>query len=515
MAKHTFYKLIPTVVGLLLPTYFTYDGYIKSTEPSHFELAAVKLGFTGYKKAGQDIRATEHQEALLKQLQIAGYFHPEKLWQDINRLGVKNTVITFKQIYPAIKKSKADQSDPSKFNAKILRKNLGKGTGLDEQDIMDFLFYTSQNAFGRKLGQERNELSSQDWMKKYEKEYLAGAKVLRLIDRETPEHQDYDSAWIAGASRIGVMARIIDYHNILSKCNIKVSGETEILTGERRLWANIDGITPIVRDKLLEAYKTKTDLDTLDISLPIGEDIARVTEGKEYIKGLAARYNIRLNESSPFIQYETKEECPLGYFPNRVYPNYAEGESRKLTETLMCQDLLTTYLLNDNKTITIVDTLAEQYQRPNTNSTARDAARKLVGRIIDGQYGDKKEFIILFETNNPYIERQTIATQREVNKVLKDYKLSNEGYSIKVEGVGFKCKQDVATIHSEFAALVAEKWKDAVEYQREEGISPKRSIEDLQFQTRDNAGFIPPLPDISEVSLSGNWLQDLFDEYLP
>ncbi|WP_375358888.1 hypothetical protein [Candidatus Tisiphia endosymbiont of Neophilaenus lineatus] len=86
---------------------------------------------------------------------------------------------------------------------------------------MDFLFYISQNAFGRKPGQERNELSFQDWIKKYEKEYLAGVKVLCLIDRETPEDQDYDTAWIAGASRIGVMARVIDYLNILSKCKLK------------------------------------------------------------------------------------------------------------------------------------------------------------------------------------------------------------------------------------------------------------------------------------------------------
>ena len=36
------------------------------------------------------------------------------------------------------------------------------------------------------------------------------------------------------------------------------------------------------------------------------------------------------------------------------------------------------------------------------------------------EYGDKKEFVILFATNNPYIERQTIATQREINKILKE-----------------------------------------------------------------------------------------------
>jgi len=518
MAKHAFRKLVPTVVGIgiLIPTtYFAYDGYVKSAAPSNFEVAAARLGFTGYKKADRNISSQDHQEALLKQLQIAGYFQPANLWKAIIGLGVKDPATAFKQIHPAIKKSHADQSDPSKFNAKILRKNLGKGTELDEQDTMDLLFYLAQNAFGRKSGQERNELSSQDWMKKEEQIYFTNAKVLRLIDREVPEREFYDSAWIAGASRIGVMARIVDYHNVISKYNIKVSGETAILAGSRELWANIDGIIPNVRDRLIEAYKAKTDLDTLDISLPVGEDQARIAEGREYIQGLATRYNIRLNESSPFIQYITKEECPPGHFPGRVYPNYAEGENRKLTETLMSEDLLTTYLLHNGRSISIVDTLAEQHQRPNTASTARDAVKKLVERIMSGEYGDKKEFVILFETNNPYIERQTIATQREANKILKDYKLSDKGYVIKVEGIGFKCKQDVATIHSEFGALIAEKWKNAVEHQKESGILSKRAIESLQFQTRDNSAPLIPEPDVSNVDLSGNFFQELFDEYLP
>ena len=514
MAKHSFQKLIPAVlsIGILAPiAYFTYNGYIKSTKPSNFELAANKLGFNGYKKGDQHISASEHQEALLKQLQMAGYFQPQKIWQDINRLGVKDPVAAFKEIYFAITKSKADQSDPNKFNAKILRKNLGKGTALDEQDLMDLLLYISQNAFGRKPGQERNELASQDWMNNYEKEYFSAAKVLRLIDREAPEHQYYDSAWIAGASRIGVMARIIDYHYILSKYTIKVNGETAVLAGARELWSNIDGITPIVRDRLIEAYKTTADMDALDISLPVGEDKARVEEGKEYMADLATRYNVKLDPTSPFIQYNSATECPPGYFPGRVYANYAAGEKQKLTETLMSQDLITTYPSDDIRTINIVDTIAVKHQRPNTASTAHDAATRFVERIIKGEYGDKKSFVILLETNNPYIERQTIAAQREVNKVLKNSDLSDKGYVIKVEGVGFKCKQDVATVHSELAALVAEKWKDTV---MQENIPTKRTIENLLFQTRDNSVVVPDQPDVSELSLSGNLLQDIFDEYL-
>ncbi|MBA2628645.1 MAG: hypothetical protein H0U78_01235 [Rickettsiaceae bacterium] len=246
-------------------------------------------------------------------------------------------------------------------------------------------------------------------------------------------------------------------------------------------------------------------MDTVDISLPVGEDRERIKEGQEYMTGLAARYGIKLNPTSPFIQYTTKEDCPPGHFPARLYPNYATAESRKLTETLMSQDLITTYLPSSH-TITTVDTLADQHQRPTTSSTARDAALKLANDITAGKYGNKKDFTVLLQTNNPYIERQTLAAQREVDKVLKASKLDSR---IKVEGIGFKCKQDVATVHSELAALLAEKWKTATG----EDISTKRSIEKLLFQTRDNSSITTSWPDISEVG-TGSVLQDFFDEYL-
>lgn len=519
MAKYSFRKLIPTAVGvgILAPAaYFGFEGYQRSVTPSYFELAASRLGFNGYKKADQTVSPAQHQEALLKQLQMSGYFQPAKLWQYINHLGgVKDPVSTFNSIYQAVKKSKADQSDPSEFNPKILRKNLAKDTELDQQDVMDLVLYISQNAFGRKAGQERNELGSQDWMTKYKEEYFVAAKILRLIDRETPQYSEYDGAWIAGASRIGVLARIIDYNNIISKYDIKVKGETSVLAGARELWANIDGITPPVLDRLIQAHKTKTDLDTIDVSLPVGEDSARVEEGKRYMVSLAERFHIKLNPLSTFVQYSTKEDCSPGRFPGRVYPNYAEGENAKLTETLMSQDLITTYPPTNTQPITVVDTLADQLQRPTTATTARDAADRFVSRILNNDYGDKKEFVILFQTNNPYTERQAMATQREVNKVLEKHGLDKKGYKIQVEGVGFKCKQDVPTVHSELAALVTEKWKTGTEeMQKQENLPPKRPVETLLFQTRDNSLITSPQPDTElEVSIVG-FFQDLFDQWL-
>lgn len=68
--------------------------------------------------------------------------------------------------------------------------------------------------------------------------------------------------------------------------------------------------------------------------------------------------------------------------------------------------------------------------------------------------------------------------------------------------------------------MIAEKWKDAIEDQQQiingqQAISPKHFIENLQFQTRDNSWIASPQPDVSEVSLSGNFWQGLFDEILP
>jgi hypothetical protein len=80
MANKIFQKLAPLFISagiLALATYFTYDGYTKSTTPSAFELAANRLGFNGYKKADKIVSAAHHQEALLKQLQWLAIFNQQ------------------------------------------------------------------------------------------------------------------------------------------------------------------------------------------------------------------------------------------------------------------------------------------------------------------------------------------------------------------------------------------------------------------------------------------------------
>ena len=362
-----------------------------------------------------------------------------------------------------------------------MRENLFKAEFLEVQDVMDYLLYVAQNAFNRKLGQERNELMQQEWMVQHINDYVASARILGLVDREFPKRLEYDEAWIAGASRLNLFARIVDYKYLLSQ-GIKITGLTLVLAGERPLWANLDGMDPKIYQKLVEALNMGANLDELDIFTFHGNDF-RLEEGKRYIRDLAERYYIALDQTIPCIQYMTKEECPNGLFPRRFYPNYTTNTEKKLTETVMAEDLVSSFL--KGASIRVINTITQENQRPTTASTAYDAAKCFISRILSGAFGDQKDFFLLLQTNNPHVERQTLATEREVNRALVNFGL--DGYTITIHGAGFGCKRDITAIHSEFAALIAEKWKSACRV-------PKRDIKDLLFQTRGFPSLIPDVP---------------------
>lgn len=83
---------------LLIPNVtYLYQGYKKSSSPSTFELATENLGFKGYKKGPNIVSTKEHQEALLKILQMSGYFTPTKLWQGIKALNLEEPKVVFEK----------------------------------------------------------------------------------------------------------------------------------------------------------------------------------------------------------------------------------------------------------------------------------------------------------------------------------------------------------------------------------------------------------------------------------
>lgn len=471
-------------LGLLIPVLAVAEGLDEGKQDaaqlkgSSFEGAATKLGFNSASK----------QEALLKIFYYAGYLDPQRLWADLNRIdGIKDHAReAFELIYPALLEAHANQGDAKQFHPELLRAKLFEG--LNEQEGADLLLYIAQHAFNRKLGQERNELISQNWMNEHKVEYNEAARVLGLIDRVEPSYKEYDAGWIAGSSRIGVFTRVIDYFNTISSKVIIIKGETSVLAGGRELWAEIDGIIPEVLKKLTGAAKSGVDMDLIDISLPASNNEALAEEGKKYIVELAKRHNIPFNHEVPLIKCATKAECLSGREPNRWYLN---SKGKELTESLMSQDILKSMAVG--KGVKIVDTKADaRGARPDTVSTVVDAVKMLVAKIKTGECGDQHEFFILFESNQPYIERQTLGTQAAVNKVLKESGLKALGYTIKVDGVGFGNKQDVAKVHSEFAALMSEKMKTAF---LEDKI-PEHDLKPLLFQTRDSDKSVPDYPHI-------------------
>lgn len=451
---------------------------------SPFDQAFIKFGFHKRLINQEEISIERQEEDVLKIFYLAGYLAPQKLWQDINHITtIKDKKTTFISIMQAIEKAGGSQSQLSKFDAAKLRESFGYITLTDEW--MDLLLYIAQHAFNRAHGQERNEIKTLNWMEIYKVEYKDIARELGLVDRYWPKDTNYDAAWIAGASRAGLLARVKDLE-FLQKNNIQIKDNNiSILAGERELWAEIDGLNPST--KQIETEKI-INIDKLDIFVPVGRERETIEEGKNYMLYLAKRHNIPFDTNTSFIEYKVKEEAPIGRFPGRVYLKTLTD--KKVTETLMAEDLLEQYFILKSKVI-VVDTKSENNTRPTTSSTGRDAAEAFVKKIISGVYGEQKKFQIIFESNNPYIERQAIATQREVDFVLKKHGLDKLGYVINIEGVGFACKQDVPTIHSEFGALIAEMWKYAHIGQE----NSQNLFESLSFQTRDKTNITIEMPD--------------------
>lgn len=451
---------------------------------SPFRLAALRLGLN-----------SPQQEALLRIFHMAGYLDPDHLWYDMNKMGgVKNVKEAFKPTYDAIIKSGADKKSPASFDPKIMAD--GMCVRMQEQDCMDLILYVAQNAFNRELGVERNELTSKEWMKQYQSEFLASASVLGLINRINPLGKEYDAALIAGASRIGILARLVDY-NFYLKNGIKITGDTFILAGNRELWAEIDGIAPNILEMLEDATKHKVDLDKINATLSVNANSdlrSKINEGKLYITSLAERNGIKLDEQNPFIIYKTKEDCPKGRFPNRTYPNYANGETKVITESMMSIDMFQKYIAhydmeildpqNANNTDKIAQNMNKGSQivnnsRSDTVTTAMDAAEIFMKNALQGKYGNKTQFKLLLFSNQPYVVRQGLSTVRNLKEIMRkspDF----QHYKIDVEYVGFGNKQDVPTIDSELSALIAELYINAMI-----GQTPVRNLETLIFQTRD------------------------------
>ena len=128
----------------------------------------------------------------------------------------------------------------------------------------------------------------------------------------------------------------------------------------------------------------------------------------------------------------------------------------------------------------------------------------LKGWIYLRRSGEQKKFTILFSTNQPYVWRQSLGTQIQVDQVVD--KGDQKEINIKIVGIGFANRQSVKVVNSELGALIAVLYKNAMRdvTNTTDQVSLNndfRKLSDLLFQSRNNESIDVPIPLISAVDM--------------
>ena len=402
----------------------------------------IKLGFD----------SEEKQKALIENLYLAGYLKPESIWQALNSMQYDKSgkeVFRWKQglersfdnIILSLKTSGAYQENPEEFKAdKFIESFMEDGFFFDDQNISDMMLFLAQNAFGRSALQERSELARQEWSDVHKAKYLENTKILGVFDEINPACAKHDETWIQGAARLRTKTRMTSAKKYQDH-GVDL-GAVRLLTGERELWVEIDKLP------------NESTQQCMEFMLKLVHDNGIKIEGFE-------------------------ERVVAGN--KRTYPKYVEGETKKLTETLMAKAIYREVFGADLREEQLVDSSAlEGELRPNTASNAVDVTRQqLIARVRNGDFEGRAAEILII-SNQPYVDRQVLTNKRAVRSELEKQGVD---YPLNFSGAGDICEVGVTAIHSELAALVNEGYNDALE----RGLMPNADRENtarLTFQNR-------------------------------
>lgn len=431
---------------------------MQPSEYSQYRNVMERMGVDGQTIKVEGVSKKEQQEAWLKIFYYSGYFNDKELWQAICALKLDKQEQVFFYLKHKLQACQVYDGDPKKvdftcmadkaFNSGIVGKLTG--VGLSETDISDMFLYLAQNAFNRKQNQERNEISDNISVQRYPAEYMEAAKAIGVVDRVKREEQ-VDEVWIMGAARLGLETRIVDFkYNLANGLTFKEDQVVRLLAGQRKLWAEIDGISPSVQKVFKLAQTQIVDLDGHVFSSGV-----KVTEeGKQFILALADKKGVPYSQIQPFVQYERGER--EGYFPGRHYLNVTT--TRELMETDLAKHVLEKYISG----VKVVDTLADGEKRPDTTSTVVDALKSETPEYWQGK-------TVAVQSHQPYAHRQALSAVNAANK------LGIEG--VKFVPMGPSNKQSMQVLNSESGAFATEMYRLA-------GFESAREMRDLLFQTR-------------------------------
>lgn len=230
-----------------------------------------------------------------------------------------------------------------------------------------------------------------------------------------------------------MQSRIEYWDNLYKSQNIN-PGVIRFVTGSRELWLEID----------------KMPHESWD-------------ETKAFFLKLAAVNNIAVN---PDPQFEKRSD-------GRTYLKYAEGETRRITETMMAQLLFQEHL--GIKIDNIVDSATvEGRARPDTESGANAAYSQFDSSSHFPQ--DRKPSVIII-SNQPYCLRQLLTIGSAIaNK-------SGKENSFDLEVAGEENQVGITAIHSEFGALIGESY---LQRMRQFPLERKRHADQMMYSKRQN-----------------------------
>ncbi len=386
------------------------------------------------------------QKAVINNLKIAGYFSPDFLRKQSYLIDVDPATKVHtdrwygglanvsNHIEEVVKKS-VESSDSAEF---LLDNLFADQKVADLSDASEIMVRLAQSAFGRDLNVERREITSQSWMEENKKKYLKNAEDIGLVAEKKPAHMNYDETWIMGGGRFRMQDRI---KKAKAMCDSGINcGVMRLLTGDRELWAEIDQITTM-------------------------------EEAKFYMVKLAKKNGIEVDEKDPF---DTSK------FKGRTYLRYADGEKRKVTESMMAKEIF--YEVFAKAVEEIVDSKSELgTMRPTTATTVKDVAVGDFKKTLQlAKDSNKDKVRVAIVSNQPFCDRQAMTSEIAVREVLKN---ELDDIDLEFEGIGSKSTSPVGQVHSEFGALIAEGYKL---YLLRNGLESKRPMAGMLYQSRCN-----------------------------
>ena len=329
------------------------------------------------------------------------------------------------------------------FSAKKALKSLFKSLPKDNQELpLDLIVYWGQSAFSRSKNQERSELKQPET---YATNTIFDlAKDIGFINSITSQDNIYDEGWVLGTSRHEMIDRIKDINN-----TGYLFRHLRLLTGNRELWAEIDGI---------------------------GAGYKKTLNGKNYLIKLANFNQISYEQEKPFIKYVTSATpntsdtihtlltdslIAKGKYQNRTYLN----SSTPVTEYMMCKDLITQYYTIKKTPITIHNCTKNQTSRPTTESTILYTMKSIT----------KDASNIYIQTNQPYVLRQGTAIKRILKALNRNINTHTFGREI-----GVFNELCIKQVLSEIGAWLGELYLLHVSNQHR-----VRKPKNLMFQTRN------------------------------